>query len=191
MSTSSAAIAPCESVTVSRNRMVPVDVGAVKLAVAVPRIEVVHAALAVIHERGAIASLDVRAKECQVAAQVEDAWHGGGEHAVLDPVLGTSLHHDAARGLQIHQQGGGGSDRTVDQDFWVSPLPPEGPVTFVLSWPAFGMPESRTVVDSAPIREAAGRAQELWPPQSYWEETHEPPPPPPRPETGWFSYPEG
>ncbi|MFF5296333.1 hypothetical protein [Paractinoplanes globisporus] len=94
-------------------------------------------------------------------------------------------------GLQIHQQGGGGSDRTVDQDFWVSPLPPEGPVTFVLSWPAFGMPESRTVVDSAPIREAAGRAQELWPPQSYWEETHEPPPPPPRPETGWFSYPEG
>ena len=30
--------------------------------------------------------------------------------------------------------GGGGSERQWDGDFWVHPLPPNGPVTFVASW---------------------------------------------------------
>lgn len=91
--------------------------------------------------------------------------------------------------LVLVQHGGGGGELSVDQAFWVSPLPPEGPVTFVMAWPAFGMPESRTVVDGAIIRAAAGRSQLLWPPQPPMD----PPalPPPPRPSSGWFAEPPG
>ncbi|HEX5995850.1 MAG TPA: hypothetical protein VFY84_11970 [Jiangellales bacterium] len=91
--------------------------------------------------------------------------------------------------LVLFQQGGNGDELSVDQTYWVSPLPPEGPVTFVLAWPAFGMPESRTVVDGAAIRAAADRSQLLWPAQP----AAEPPEPrsPPRPSSGWFAEPPG
>jgi hypothetical protein len=69
----------------------------------------------------------------------------------------------------------------------MSPLPPEGPVSFVVAWPSFGIPESRTVLDSAPILAAAGRAQLLWPPQPPME--HLEPPTPPGPSSGWFAEP--
>ena len=104
------------------------------------------------------------------------------DQRMSDP--GTMTDGDA---LVLVHQGGGGGDRTVDQAYWVTPLPPEGPVTFVLSWPAFGLPESRTVIDSAPIRAAAAESVALWPPQP--DEEPEEPPPPPRPPTGWFSEP--
>jgi hypothetical protein len=89
--------------------------------------------------------------------------------------------------LALVQQGGGGGQQSVDQSYWVSPLPPDGPVTVVLTWPSFGFPESRTVLDGAAIRAAAERSQELWPPQPPSEPS--PPPPPPRPATGWFADP--
>jgi len=93
---------------------------------------------------------------------------------------------DTDRRLVLRQGGGSSGDRTMDHTFWVSPLPPDGPVTFVMAWPAFGVTESRAVVDSAPIRAAAGQALTLWPPQP----TPEPEPPAqlPRPATGWFAY---
>jgi hypothetical protein len=59
--------------------------------------------------------------------------------------------------------GSGGSDRTWDGDFWVYPLPPDGPVTFVASWLECGVPETRAELDGAAIREAARRAVTLWP----------------------------
>ena len=89
--------------------------------------------------------------------------------------------------LVLVQQGGGGGHQSVDQRYWVSPLSPEGPVTFVLTWASFGIPESRTVVDGAAIRAAADRSQLLWPPQPAMEPPE--PPPPPRPATGWFADP--
>jgi hypothetical protein len=95
---------------------------------------------------------------------------------------------DDGRRLILSHQSGGGDDLTVDQSYWVSPLPPEGPVTFVLSWSGFGMPESRTEVDGALIRAAAARSVRLWPEQPGFEPPE--PPPPPRPATGWFSYPD-
>ena len=87
--------------------------------------------------------------------------------------------------LVLLSQGGGGGDLSVDQAYWVAPLPPEGPVAVLLRWPAFGMPESRTVLDGAAIRAAGSSSRILWPPQP----TIEPPssPPPPRPTSGWFS----
>jgi hypothetical protein len=80
---------------------------------------------------------------------------------------------DAGR-LVLLQNGGGGSDRRWDGDFWVYPLPPEGPVTFVASWLRHGVAETRVELDGAAIREAARRAVILWPeepesePSSAW-----------------------
>lgn len=89
--------------------------------------------------------------------------------------------------LLLVPHGGSGAEQSVDQTYWVSPLPPAGPVTLVLAWPAFGMPESRSVIDGAIIRAAAERSQVLWPlPPPTQPPT---PPPPDRPSTGWFAYP--
>jgi hypothetical protein len=92
--------------------------------------------------------------------------------------------------LVLVQQGGGGGELSVDQSYWVAPLPPDGPVTVVLAWPAFGLPESRTVIDGGAIHAAAERSQRLWPPQPAMERP-EPPPRPPRPSSGWFADPPG
>ena len=48
-------------------------------------------------------------------------------------------------------------------NFWVYPLPPEGPVTLVASWLEYGVAETRAELDGTAIREAAGRAVVLWP----------------------------
>ena len=65
--------------------------------------------------------------------------------------------------LVLQQGGGGGSSCSQDWDFWVHPLPPEGPVTLVGSWVEHGTAESRAELDGAAIRAAAGRAVTLWP----------------------------
>ena len=65
--------------------------------------------------------------------------------------------------LALQQGGSSGSDRRWDGDFWVHPLPPDGPVTFVASWLAYEVTETRAQVDGSAIRAAASRAIELWP----------------------------
>jgi hypothetical protein len=89
--------------------------------------------------------------------------------------------------LILLSAGGSGDERSVDQMYFVTPLPPDGPVTIVLAWPGFGMPESRTDLDGAAIRAAAGRSLTLWPPQPASEPSA--PPPPARPSSGWFAEP--
>ena len=69
---------------------------------------------------------------------------------------------DAER-LVLTHGGGGGSEYGWDQDIWVHPLPPAGPVTFVVSWLEHGVTEARAELDGAAIREAATRAVILWP----------------------------
>jgi hypothetical protein len=58
---------------------------------------------------------------------------------------------------------GGGAGRRFDMDYWVCPLPPPGPVTFVCAWPMHGLPETRTTVDAGLILDAAARCIEFWP----------------------------
>jgi hypothetical protein len=65
--------------------------------------------------------------------------------------------------LVLQQGGSSGSDLRWDGDFWVHPLPPDGPVTFVASWLAYGVTETRAQVEGSAIRAAASRAIELWP----------------------------
>jgi hypothetical protein len=57
--------------------------------------------------------------------------------------------------LVLQQGGGGGSGRSQDWDFWVHPLPPDGPVTLVASWAKHNIAESRGELDGAAIRAAA------------------------------------
>jgi hypothetical protein len=110
--------------------------------------------------------------------------------------------HDAGppgSGIALHHGGGGSGGRAWHQDMWVWPLPPPGPVTFVCEWPAAGIELTRHELDSALLREAAERAQVIWPeddgsgtPASRGSTTqiavatggtrrHEEPPPPPPP----------
>ena len=69
--------------------------------------------------------------------------------------------------------GGGGGGGRWERRFWAWPLPPEGPVAFVVEWPKRGIELTRTEIDSEPIRAAATRALEVWPEQG------------PQPGRGW------
>ena len=85
--------------------------------------------------------------------------------------------------------GGSGSDLRWDQSFWLTPVPGDGPVTFVCRWDAMGVPESRHVVDGGELAAASARAVVLWPPapDEPEDELYEPD----LPATGWFAGPEG
>ena len=62
--------------------------------------------------------------------------------------------------------GGGGGDAAGGSrwqyEYWVWPLPPEGPLVFVCEWPIGDIPETRSEMDSAPLRDAARDAVALW-----------------------------
>ncbi len=111
-------------------------------------------------------------------------WLGGPAEA--EPGLAGDRRDTPGDGpLLLTTSGGGGGDRTYDHVFWLSPLPPPGPLAFVCAWSGFGIAETRTVVDGAAISAAGSRAEELWP----WEpepETELAVRPPRLPATGWF-----
>ena len=57
---------------------------------------------------------------------------------------------------------GGGDVRQSRMSFWLWPLPPPGPITWVLSWEEQGVPEQRITLDASEIVSAAGQARQLW-----------------------------
>jgi hypothetical protein len=59
-------------------------------------------------------------------------------------------------------RGGAGQSR-FDQGYWISPLPPTGPVTVVCEWPAVGIPIVRHEVDAQLILDGAERAKAIFP----------------------------
>ena len=50
-----------------------------------------------------------------------------------------------------------------EQEFSAWPIPDERALAFVCEWPAYGIPETRTEIDSQPLRDAAKRAVPIWP----------------------------
>lgn len=54
-------------------------------------------------------------------------------------------------------------DRSWEQDYWVWPLPPEGPLTFIVSWPSQGVNETSYEFDATELRQRAEEAESLWP----------------------------
>jgi hypothetical protein len=59
--------------------------------------------------------------------------------------------------------GGGGGLLFRQWRYWISPLPPSGPLTFACEWPALGVAESRAEIDAQPILDAASQSIVLWP----------------------------
>lgn len=74
---------------------------------------------------------------------------------------------DAAGGHRLTRQGGGGSGSDTFHDaewvFWLWPLPPDGPLTLVVDWPAMDLPEQRVEIDGTAIRDAARAVVPIWP----------------------------
>jgi hypothetical protein len=88
----------------------------------------------------------------------------------------------------LRMGGGGGGGRTYDHDFWLSPLPPAGPLTFVCRWPSFGITESQTELDATQVVAARERVQTLWPWEPAADYELEPEPVEPQlPSDGWFA----
>lgn len=95
------------------------------------------------------------------------AFADGGKATTLDPGRPhpyTMREAPVAKpeGPILSSRGSGGGGGRWQQGFWVWPLPPEGPLTFVCEWPAADIPESRGEIDSALVREASAQAPLLW-----------------------------
>ena len=59
------------------------------------------------------------------------------------------------------ERGGRGTNLTWQTDYWISPLPPPGPLAFTCEWTAEGI-ASRVEVAADPLLEAARRVTPLW-----------------------------
>jgi len=93
---------------------------------------------------------------------------GDGEK-VLDEGFPYFGHGDLPSDSEVHSlsrnsNGAGGDDRrfTSSDRLWLWPLPPEGPIEFVLQWPALDVEERRIVLDGTAMRELATRVQRFW-----------------------------
>jgi hypothetical protein len=89
--------------------------------------------------------------------------------------------------LVFHPGAGSGGMASVDQDWWLSPLPPEGPVLVVARCPEIGVEETVLELDGTAIRRAGEAATVLWPYEPAQEAAHEPPPLPDLPADSWFA----
>ncbi len=74
-----------------------------------------------------------------------------------------SIPTDKSTARSLRPRGGGGGGRRWSQEFWCEPLPPDGPMTFVMEWRDFGVSETSMDVDGGLISEAGSGAVPLWP----------------------------
>jgi hypothetical protein len=86
------------------------------------------------------------------------------------------------------QGGGSGGMASVELSWWLHPLPPEGPLRFVVRCPELGIDERSVDLDGAAIQAAARDVIVLWP----WAPPPgsgppEPPEPPDLPDDSWFA----
>lgn len=77
--------------------------------------------------------------------------------------LATDFPDDPPDGPVLVERGGGGSGTEWRQDMWVWPLPEAGELDFVCEWPAAGIALTRRPLETAPLRQAASRAQVVFP----------------------------
>lgn len=87
----------------------------------------------------------------------------------------------------LHHGGGYGGDLSVDQTYFLSPLPPAGPVAFYCAWPSMGVAETRTEFDGSGLAEAVRRVEVLWPPADPRPPGPPRPGPPDLPDGSWFA----
>ncbi len=89
--------------------------------------------------------------------------------------------------LLFHSGGGSGGETSADQEWWLSPLPPEGPLLVVARCPEIGLEETTVELDGTAIRRAGEAATVLWPYEPPRDPAHEPPAPPDVPADSWFA----
>lgn len=70
---------------------------------------------------------------------------------------------DEPEGPVLWGMGGGGGGGHFQQDFWVWPLPPAGPIRLDCEWPAAGIALTRAEIDGQLLLDAAGRARPMLP----------------------------
>ncbi|MGH3415951.1 MAG: hypothetical protein ACRDSS_05755 [Actinocrinis sp.] len=86
-----------------------------------------------------------------------------GRRAVLDEHGYPHSAESDPNAVVVMPGGGGGSDRSWSSRYWIHPLPSPGRLSFVATWPAFGVTEARVDVEADAILAASSRALELWP----------------------------
>jgi hypothetical protein len=102
----------------------------------------------------------------------------------------TGLGHPRSSdgGLVFTSGGGSGGRASVEQAWWLHPLPPEGPLRFVVRSPELGIDETSVVLDGTAIRRAADDVLVLWPWAPPPEDAdHRAPEPPDLPPDSWFA----
>lgn len=62
----------------------------------------------------------------------------------------------------IGPSSGGGGGRRWDMNYWIYPLPTEGPMTITCRWPVGGVPGGDVEVDGALIRRSGLSSDKLW-----------------------------
>jgi hypothetical protein len=92
-------------------------------------------------------------------------------------------------GIVFHPAGGGGGQLAVDQSWWLSPVPPEGPVRFVCSCAPLNIEETFVELDGTAMAQAAEDVVTLWPWVSPEHGQRPPPPPPELSSDSWFAGP--
>ena len=85
----------------------------------------------------------------------------------VDGRKATNLVHGPREGEDsgpVLMGGGGGSGGgTFDLGFWLWPLPPDGPLTFVVQWAEEGIELTRVEIEASAIRVAGAQSEPLWP----------------------------
>lgn len=81
--------------------------------------------------------------------------------------------------------GGGGGDRSADTRYYLSPLPPPGPLRIIAAWPGRGLAETVTEIAADPFVEAAEHVRILWDLEP--DEPPARPQLPPLPPDSWFA----
>jgi hypothetical protein len=65
--------------------------------------------------------------------------------------------------IQLVPTSGTGGERRWEQTLQLGPLPPDGPITLICEWPAYGISETSVSIDMTGLRAAAEQVTELWP----------------------------
>lgn len=114
----------------------------------------------------------------------------GRRASVLDPLDGwapTSGTSVEELPVTLSGAGGGGGGRRFDHTWWVSPLPPPGPLLVVVRWDAQDLPETVVELDGGAIAAAGAACQQLWPWEPERSDDFEQQQEALRPTSGWFS----
>lgn len=89
---------------------------------------------------------------------------GDGQRVLEGGAFGFS-EDEPANPTIARTRGSGGGDQwsfSGSDGLWLWPLPPEGPIELVMQWPGMDIPESRVILDAAPILELAPHVRPLW-----------------------------